>query len=630
VLIHGENMRGKTSFMNAIKWCLYGKAVDRLGQQIPVHRMLSYDALDAEDFHMSVTLEYDHDSKHCVLERHVQADRRPTSERGLRSTLQLRRDGYFEVAEEVPEIIGEMLHEDIARFFLFDGEMLSHYEVLLSEPGRDAELVRDSIEQIIGLPALQMMVGDLEDLRRDAERRVLQQMRASEKQETMVAEAQQISNEIDAIERDLAEMQHQLAEVERERAQLRQQLDGITEIRADVRDMERLEESVSNKEDEQQRVLIECQQIISASWWMPVAARAEEILDHLTRDAAEQQMRVGQIAVLQHDVESLRGAMAGPYCPVCEQPITRDASHQIGERLARAEAELNTLARGTDQPAHTMDLVDRLRPFAQRQSLARFREKENLHRRLGIEIRRNRRELESVRERLRAHDVREIRKAQERDERCVVQLESIRKDIEEKKRYHNDLERYLSNRYQEIHKAPGVDPRTVAEKGAYESLHRIFTRAVDRFRDSVRRDVEREATELFRQLTTEAGYDRLAINEQYGLSIVDGEERTILDRSAGAEQVVALSLVGALNRCAVREGPVIMDTPFGRLDVGHRKNILEFVPSMSSQVILLVQSGEFDRQRDLKHLAGRVGREYWLVRDGSPIRSRFQSSAPGV
>jgi hypothetical protein len=39
--------------------------------------------------------------------------------------------------------------------------------------------------------------------------------------------------------------------------------------------------------------------------------------------------------------------------------------------------------------------------------------------------------------------------------------------------------------------------------------------------------------------------------------------------SAGSEQIVALSLIGALNRCATREGPVVMDTPFGRLDRRH-------------------------------------------------------------
>ena len=64
-----------------------------------------------------------------------------------------------------------------------------------------------------------------------------------------------------------------------------------------------------------------------------------------------------------------------------------------------------------------------------------------------------------------------------------------------------------------------------------------------------------------------------------------------------------------------------MDTPFGRLDVSHRKNILEFVPTMGSQVILLVQSGEVDAERDLVHLQGKIGRQYRLVRDGAPTRS---------
>jgi DNA sulfur modification protein DndD len=31
IVIHGENMSGKTSFLNAVRWCLYGYAKDRSG-----------------------------------------------------------------------------------------------------------------------------------------------------------------------------------------------------------------------------------------------------------------------------------------------------------------------------------------------------------------------------------------------------------------------------------------------------------------------------------------------------------------------------------------------------------------------------------------------------------------------
>jgi len=33
--------------------------------------------------------------------------------------------------------------------------------------------------------------------------------------------------------------------------------------------------------------------------------------------------------------------------------------------------------------------------------------------------------------------------------------------------------------------------------------------------------------------------------------------------------------------------------------------------------MLFVQSGEFDRERDLKHLSGKVGREYRIRREAS-------------
>ena len=77
---------------------------------------------------------------------------------------------------------------------------------------------------------------------------------------------------------------------------------------------------------------------------------------------------------------------------------------------------------------------------------------------------------------------------------------------------------------------------------------------------------------------------------------------------------MTMSLIGALSRCAVEEGPIVMDTPFARLDTGHRRRILQWTSTLGSQVVLFVQSGEFERERDLRWLDGRVGRSYVLRR----------------
>ena len=87
-------------------------------------------------------------------------------------------------------------------------------------------------------------------------------------------------------------------------------------------------------------------------------------------------------------------------------------------------------------------------------------------------------------------------------------------------------------------------------------------------------------------------------------------------RSAGAEQIVALSLIDGLARAGRAAGPVVMDTPFGRLDRRHRANILSYLPSTSSQLILLVHEGEVRKEGDLDHIASRIGCVYEIKEVG--------------
>jgi DNA sulfur modification protein DndD len=115
----------------------------------------------------------------------------------------------------------------------------------------------------------------------------------------------------------------------------------------------------------------------------------------------------------------------------------------------------------------------------------------------------------------------------------------------------------------------------------------------------------------------------LRINEHYGLTIVKEDGTDLKVRSAGAEQVVALALLGALNHLATKSGPVIMDTPFGRLDRGHRGNILRFLPTMADQVVLLVHDGEVDTERDLDEIRSQISARY-QIEHSSSTRSKLE------
>ena len=170
VLVYGENMRGKTFLQNAIRWCMYGYALWRGGEKKPTYRLISYDALDVQEFVSRVIIDFQHDGHKYRLERSVQASARPLSDEDLTERVSLTKNGSFLPEREIPTIINGILHQEIARFFLFDGEMLAQYEQLMSDSERSNRRIRDSIEQILGLPSLRFASEDAENLRRAAER----------------------------------------------------------------------------------------------------------------------------------------------------------------------------------------------------------------------------------------------------------------------------------------------------------------------------------------------------------------------------------------------------------------------------------------------------------------------------
>ncbi len=625
VIVHGENMRGKTSLLNAIRWCLYGSAHGRGGRAKESYRLISYDALDDGDFHMSVTLEFEHEGHEYTLERHVQSRSRPQSDADLTPTVHLRRDGHFVPQGEVQEVVRDILHEDISRFFLFDGEMLDEFEVLLFTAGRASDLVKQSIEQILGLPALQHAVRDLEALHRTAESRQLRAVQQKRKNEALVAKAQQVQSDIDAIDKDLEALRGRRTSLDASRSQLAERRDEFAEIQADVRELEQLEEAC---EDIKNKVTAEteaCQVLLSEAWWEPAARQAVALVATAEADLQRVSNALADWAAGRQRIRALRELLERGACPVCGSLPPRDKLETLEKEAKRLETD--TTASGNGSPSELGALqarISQLRPFTSQERLRVLAEKEKNMKRQEIDLHKAERQAELIRARIKGHDRSEIQKIETEYERAVAQLSKLKENIEEREGELEVQANNLTRLQQEIARLPEADPRITMEAGVYAAARDTFRRAIDDFRERLRKDVEREATEIFKTLTTEPQYAGLKINEQYGLSIVDDNGRAIHDRSAGAEQIVALSLIGALDRCATREGPVVMDTPFGRLDVVHREKVLKFVPQLAPQVILLVQSGEFDRKRDVQFLQGRIAFEYRIVRDGRPTKSRFE------
>ncbi len=102
--------------------------------------------------------------------------------------------------------------------------------------------------------------------------------------------------------------------------------------------------------------------------------------------------------------------------------------------------------------------------------------------------------------------------------------------------------------------------------------------------------------------------------ETYRLTLFDQQLKPIPSNrlSAGERQILAISILWGLAKASGRPLPSIIDTPLGRLDSKHRKQLISnYFPNASHQVILLSTDQEIDQgYRD--DLNKYIGREYHI------------------
>jgi DNA sulfur modification protein DndD len=105
-------------------------------------------------------------------------------------------------------------------------------------------------------------------------------------------------------------------------------------------------------------------------------------------------------------------------------------------------------------------------------------------------------------------------------------------------------------------------------------------------------------TEVYHTLAHKDQVAKIDIDDAGQTRVLSKEgDEIIFDRSAGENQLFATALLAGLAKISGMDAPLVVDTPLGRLDSKHRKNILSFwVSDSKRQVILLSQDKEIDRE----------------------------------
>lgn len=601
-VIYGENGRGKTSILNAFRFALYGEVLGRLGQKRPqdfVNRRHAEEVADAR-FTLQLDLEMGPDlyqiSRSCSVS-------------GQQSLVVKQNNSALSVEGGRREL-ERMFPPKLADFFLFDGEMLQRYEQLGHPGSAQSDKVRSEVERLLGVTAVEEAREHLDKMQAKFHRelqRVLTRADTGDDKSNMLA---QLLGQDERLAADRELIRQKQARNESELKKIEQALEDQEEAQRHLREIESLQNEFDNIQTEIADLNATLSNLAPDLWKSIVGVRVKEMLRSIRSQAAEERTRQASELVRRAIEVMARGVSNGQVCPVCSgvhwSVIELDNAVLEASMLADAGSEF-----GSTRSEATEDALDQILASSKSGEIRIIRDLMDAKGAAGYLIHRN---IQTANTQLLGINREEVRKLVSSRDSAITLRNRINSDL---KGCEKDLENVRSNidRVQaQITEADSAQREIGGKISLCRQLTALFDDAREEYKTRTLREVKERASSLFVRMRAETAYAGLTINENYGLSIVDSAGEVIPNPSAGYEHLVALSLIGALQGIAPMRSPVVIDSPFHRLDPVHTRHSVSALPELAEQVILLTFSEDFNRVDAQTGLGPRLVDEYRIER----------------
>ncbi|MDO3431925.1 AAA family ATPase [Rhizobium sp. CBN3] len=600
VIVEGNNGAGKTSLLEAITLCLFGRhgltLVARAGTGDRPD--LSYTsflerAVNAsargEATRMTVSLEFQDGEDLIGIERtwHFSASGRL---RGDDEEVRLAEGPDLDLVTlpprpEVDEFVRgfvarRLLADNLARFFLLDGEHIER----LSGHSVDQQ-VWSAIESVLGAPVLRSLSADLRAYARERRRQLPQQL---------TEKTQKVENELRALEHQDIQASSRVEDLLARLVPLRKKRDDIVKrigtlhgdsyrtFKALFEERERLTRMRDEKRDELRRLL--SGDVALALAGPALRKRAIERLateDRTARWETSSQASKSRfddfISALQArlsdsiPVDQLRGAW---YEVWSKRPAdcAEDIRHKhLGDADRQAVSEhLQLLA------SVRADTIGKLSKDVTVLDEGISRCENDIGRQRGVD---------------------------EESQGLADELTTIQGQIADLESRHrgelqasDELHRKLRAKREEadVLLADGASAAPlIARAVRAEQFAELADRLVDAALPANLEEVSQIITRSYREMAHKTVVENVKIVPGHPVQLLDANHEDIrrIDASAGESQIFALSVMSALAQMA-GDFPIIMDTPLARLDPLHRRNVLNHFARGTRQLVLLTHPAE--------------------------------------
>lgn len=619
ILVGGKNGAGKTTILEAIRLCLYGKAA--LGTRV---RKSDYDTYLRERVHrptdntllheasVQLGFEFVHAGVKSVYEaqRLWRVDGRAVQERVL-----IYKDGslFTEVEDSHwDEFLRDLIPPGIANLFFFDGEQIQE----LADDASETEALETAVNGLLNLNLVDRLKADLDLYVRQQQRqdRTSYEQRADELHDEYV----RLQDALSHFKQDRAGLVAKLDNVRKHLESARQEL--VREGATFLQERNRLEDEAKDLDRQIDRARAAIRDL--AGELLPFAIAPEwscRLRDRLLKEMRLEEDRIAY---------QIRVSAAADIVNVLLDPGFRERvipSARAEEWWSLVDRVRHIVRSEESEPGGSV--IHELSAQRRHQLLECIQEVLD---QLPAQIADLSQQLEVAEERLRKvnQSLRQVPDEAvanpliEEFQRLSVQVGELTQQIRDKDESIHaaelrcaEVDRQRKTVWAEISKLGDVDLRLQRAAKVQIVLDEYKARITQIKLDELQSRVAEYFNRLCRkqQLVRSVSIDP----DRYRVTLFaeNGDPLSKTSLSAGERQLYAMALLWALRTVSGRQLPIIVDTPMGRLDTDHRRTLLtEFFPSAAHQLILLTTDTELDGE-GYELLEPAVSRAYMLEYD---------------
>lgn len=602
VLFGGKNGAGKTTILEAIRLCLYGR--EALGTRVEkanyeryllgkIHRQPG-ESQRAKQARITLKFEHAHAG---IIDVYTIERSWITASSEVHETLVVQKNGQYlpDIHTDIwQDFVKDLIPPGISQLFFFDGEKIQ--ELAEDETGNMA--LAEAIKSTFGLNIVEYLKNDISIYRRREEAdRAKQELRT--KLVSLESKQEEINERLQIIQRKVEDAQIEYERLNKQLTRVQEDLDREGWLFTRQRD--EIANTINNLEGEKKQVEKRIRDVEGLEPFAAIPELCLELREQLLQEERYTRWKVSQDLIAEYTRITLETISSPDFLQEVPE-LTQEASLRLTAKLkAKLEPIENTADFGQFRVLHDLSEKDRWQLLQYIEQILTivpekiqrdFTELEELHKRLEDANKQQSLapEKEILQPLMEKRDL-FLRKvvAQKQITDTYVQEQNELKL--EKTMNAADIEHTL----EEIRKDTGHQERLVLAG----HMERVMERFYQSLLENRIQELESTFVRYFGQLSRKRNMVWKAKIDSKTFAVTlftrDGRQLPKSTLSAGEKQIYAIALLWTLRDISGRPLPVVIDTPLGRLDSDHRQHIVEnYFPFASHQVILLSTDTEID------------------------------------